>query len=109
MGIELRVMVAFLLLCVAVVLPACARDECRSYSRFTCDQLERQRYNVFYYDVPHGEPQQQEVFAGQVVGLKACGMAASSTATLRVDEREGDWSYVCCLQTDESSCAEKHR
>jgi len=90
-------------------LQGCSMDECRSYSDYTCEQLKGQTYNVYYYDVPKETGEERNLFAGQVVGLEACGMAASSLATVMEEKREGDWSYVCCLKSDDSGCAEKHR
>lgn len=92
-----------------LVIQGCSFDDCRKYSDYTCEQLKRQTYNVYYYDVPKEAGEERNLFAGQVVGLEACGLAASSFASLMVDERQGDWSYVCCLKTDDSGCAEKHR
>jgi len=28
----------------------CSMDSCREYSKYTCAQLEKQTYNVYYYD-----------------------------------------------------------
>ncbi len=93
----------------AFALAGCAQDSCRAYSRFTCDQLESKTYNVYYYDKPHESYEQRELYIGQATGLKSCGSAAWNAAELYKDERDGEWSYVCCLQTKDSSCAEKHR
>lgn len=92
-----------------LMIQGCSFDECRKYSDYTCEQLQRQPYNVYYYDVANESGEERNLFAGQVVGLEACGLAASSFASLMADRRQGDWSYVCCLKTDESGCAEKHR
>ena len=92
-----------------VALSACSTDECREYSDYTCAELERQTYNAYYFDVEKVTGMERSIFAGQVVGLGACADAASSTAEVYAEEREGYWSHVCCLQTSDSECAEKHR
>lgn len=92
-----------------ITLAACSPDECREYSDYTCDQLQRKTYNVLYYDVQGATGQARELFAGQVDGLAACGAAATDMAAEHSAERVGEWSYICCLQTTDSSCAEKHR
>lgn len=93
----------------SVVLAGCSGDPCREYSAYTCEQLEQQTYNVYYYDVERRSESGRELFLGEAVGLEGCGTLADAVADARSEEREGDWSYICCLQTDESSCAEKHR
>lgn len=93
----------------AALLAGCTRDPCREYSAYTCEQLERQTYNVYYYDVKLENESEREIFVGQAMGLDGCGELSYTEADAREEEREGDWSYICCLQTDESSCAEKHR
>ncbi|WP_156962827.1 hypothetical protein [Aerolutibacter daejeonensis] len=104
-----RFPVALALAVSLLAVQGCSTDECRKYSDYSCEQLKRQTFNVYYYDVPKDAGEERNLFAGQVVGLEACGMAASSMATVMEERREGPWSYVCCLKTDESGCAEKHR
>jgi hypothetical protein len=87
----------------------CSTDSCREYSAYTCSELEKQRYNVYVYPPDDDEFDQAEYFAGEVTGLSACGETAWSFAGQKGFERSADWSYICCLETDESSCAEKHR
>lgn len=87
----------------------CSQDSCKQYSRFTCKQLEKQTFNVYYYDKDKRTDEPRELYAGAVIGLQQCGAAAWDAAAIHAEERSGDWSYVCCLQTSDSSCAEKHR
>ena len=94
---------------VVVSVAGCGSDPCREYSAYTCEQLEDQTYNVYYYDVSRGSGLDQELYLGEANGLEGCGTIAYAVADTRADEREGDWSYICCLQTEQSSCAEKHR
>ena len=85
----------------------CSQDSCKEYSRFTCEELEHQSYNVYYYDLDGGAS--NEVFLGSTIGLSQCGALAWDAAAKKKKDRSDDWSYVCCLQTNDSSCAEKHR
>lgn len=84
---------------------ACSGDSCREYSKYSCAELEEQNYSVFVYP-PEGA---REYFAGEVVGLRSCGAAAYGYAETHHFASASDWSYICCLKTDESGCAEKHR
>lgn len=93
----------------AAILAGCAQDSCRSYSEFTCAELEQQTYNVFYTDAARATGEPRSLHVGQVVGLQACGTLAHSTAQLQETQRAGDWSYVCCLHQGSSMCVEKHR
>lgn len=88
-----------------IALVGCQQDSCKEYSRFTCKQLEQQTFNVYYYDTPEST----ERLLGSAVGLQQCASVAWSAAHARKKESSDDWSYVCCLQTEDSSCAEKHR
>lgn len=91
------------------LLAGCERDSCKEYSRFTCEQLERQTFNVYYYEVTNTSSEPNEIFLGTAIGLQQCGTVAWNTAQARERDSADHWSYVCCLQTNESSCAEKHR
>lgn len=96
-------------LAVAGNLAACSADPCRDYSAYTCAQLQSQTYNVYYSEsIQPGN--WVDTYVGQVQGLEACGSLAYSHAdSVESVERRDDWSYVCCLRTSESECAEKHR
>lgn len=93
------------ILAVTVLLPAAGcSDSCQEYSKYSCAQLEKQTYNVFVYP-----PSGREYRAGEAVGLQACGSTAWSYAEDKGFNRSSDWSYICCLETKDSACAEKHR
>ena len=79
-------------------------DSCRSYSDFTCTQLERSRYNAYFYF-----PDNKEVFLGESVSLSGCGSMAYSYANRKELSRGDGWGYICCLIAKGSSCYEKHR
>ncbi len=84
------------------MLSAC--DSCRDYSDYSCNQLEKADYNVYFYFLDRDK----ERYLGTSQGLLQCGEIAQQYA--REKELEGaEWSYVCCLKTKNSSCAEKHR
>jgi len=63
------------------------------------------KYNVYFWF-----PQKtQEHFLGVVNGLDACGSVAHAYAQSKSLSRSDDWSYICCMKTSTSECAEKHR
>lgn len=69
-----------------------------------CDRdLESSSFNVYFY-----YPDNREEFLGQVTGLSACGSLAHSRAG-ELKLSSANWGYVCCLKTNTSECAEKHR
>lgn len=77
-------------------------DPCRSYSDYTCDQLENSTYNVYFYF-----PDSTEYYLGQSSSLSSCGSSANNYARSR--NIGYGWSWICCLETSNSSCAEAHR
>ena len=79
-------------------------DSCRSYSDYTCDQLERSTYNVYFYF-----PDNTEYSLGKSYSLSGCGGLAHGYAKSKNLSRSDGWGYICCLETSNSSCAEKHR
>ncbi len=85
------------------VLGGCG-DSCQEYSDYSCKQLERAEYNVYFY-----YPSGSEEYLGRATGLEQCGDVAYSFAASKKLSRYQDWSYICCLKTDDSECAEKHR
>jgi hypothetical protein len=67
--------------------------------------LENSTFNVYFY-YPGGK----EKYLGQVRGLSSCQSSAWAFSRNPNDnDVSGGWSYVCCLQTSSSSCAEKHK
>lgn len=78
-------------LCISVVLAGCERN------------LETANFNVYFY-----YPDNREEYLGLVKGLSACQNAAWSRANSLNMER-ANWSYICCLKTISSECAEKHK
>lgn len=97
-------------LCVLIAaLAACSADPCREYSDYTCAELQTGSYNV-YYSEPTRTGEWGETYLGEAQGLDACGAVAYDFAAVRHKlETPADWSYICCLRTDDSECAEKHR
>jgi hypothetical protein len=91
----------------AVLLAACAAvggcgDECSHYSKFSCDQIQKADYNVFFYVAS------REEYLGRASGLAQCGsMARARLSTMQ--RTPADWSYICCMIAKGSSCYEKHR
>ncbi len=67
--------------------------------------LESSTFNVYFY-----YPSGKEIYLGQVRGLSSCQNSAwSHSRNNDKNESPGNWSYICCLQTSSSSCAEKHK
>jgi len=85
-----------------IALPGCG-DECSSYSAFSCKQIERADYNVYFYF-----PSDTEHFLGQASGLHECGAIAHNYAATK-NVSASDWSYICCMIARGSSFFEKHR
>ncbi len=79
-------------------------DECREYSDFSCQEIEKAPYNVYFY-----YPSGTEKFLGQAQGLSQCGTLAHSFASSKELSRNGEWSYICCMRAKGSECYEKHR
>ena len=63
------------------------------------------KYNVYFWF----PDKSQEYFLGVVEGLDACGAVAHNYAQSKNFSRSDGWSYVCCMKTSTSECAEKHR
>ena len=81
-------------------LTACS-DQCREYSEFSCDEIQKASYNVYFY-----YPSEAEEYLGQAEGLAQCGSIAHSFAYSKKLDR---WGYVCCMRVKGSECYEKHR
>jgi len=79
-------------------------DSCRSYSDFTCAQLESSRYNAYFYFSDN-----KEIYLGESNSLSRCGSMARSLANQKGLSGGDRWSYICCLIAKGSSCYEKHR
>ena len=90
-----------LILVGASLLSAC--DKCKSYSEFTCSEIQSADYSVYFY-----YPSGSEEYLGLVTGLDACGAAAHSFAASK-NLQSQDWGYVCCMIANGSQCYEKHR
>lgn len=87
-------------------LAACSSDECREYSKYTCDELEKDvNFNVLFY-FPHHD---DEYYLGSTKGLSACQDMAYGYADEKNLSNNANWSYVCCVQTEESDCEESHQ
>jgi len=79
-------------------------DSCRSYSDYTCKQLENSNYNVYFW-FPDND---REYFLGNSSSLSMCGSMARNYAYDK-NVSSKNWDYICCLDKDGSSCKEKHR
>lgn len=79
-------------------------DECSSYSKYSCEEIQSATYNTYFY-----YPNNKEVFLGVAQGLSECGSLAFGHADSKNMSRDSGWSYICCMKTDDSECKEKHR
>jgi hypothetical protein len=77
-------------------------DDCSTYSmnRFNCAQIAKANYNVVF-----SLPDDSEVPLGKTSGLSNCARRASDYAKSRSVPKK----YYCCMITETSACAEKHR
>ena len=80
------------------------RDSCKSYSDYTCKQLENSSYNVYFF-----YPDNSEDYIGVSRSLSNCNSMAVTHANRNNLKRSDGWGYICCLKTNNSECAEKHR
>jgi len=62
-------------------------------------------FNVYFW-FPNNPDQQ---YLGESKGLDQCGAIASNYATSNGLGGKDSWTYICCLKTTQSECAEKHR
>ena len=91
-----------LLLIITLFLNSCG-DECKEYSDFSCKQIEKADYNVYFY-----YPSQKEVYLGQASGLTSCGNIARNFANSKRISNQ-NWGYICCMIAKGSCCCGKHR
>ena len=67
--------------------------------------LEDSTFNVYFYF-----PDNREYYLGQVRGLSQCQARSWDYANQKSNgDTSFNWSYICCLQTSTSSCAETHK
>ena len=79
-------------------------DECRKYSDFSCSEIQKADYNVYFY-----YPSGSEEYLGKAQGLSQCGSIAYSFASSNNLGGNMDWGYICCMRAKGSECYEKHR
>jgi hypothetical protein len=94
---------ATLSLLIILTLSGCG-DECREYSDFSCKEIEKAPYNVYFY-----YPSGAEEHLGQASGLSQCGSVAHNFAWSKNLSNNREWSYICCMHAKGSDCYEKHR
>jgi len=96
---RLLLVVSLLLL----ILSGCS-DECSDYSDFSCKEIQKATYNVYFY-----YPSGKEEYLGIAHGLAQCGSIAHGFAASKSLSSNRDWGYVCCMKAKGSECYEKHR
>ena len=87
----------------SLILSSCG-DECSSYSDFSCSEIQKAKYNVYFYF-----PNKNESYLGVSNGLSQCGSMAHSYASTMNLAGNREWSYICCMKAKGSECYEKHR
>ena len=77
-------------------------DQCSSFSpnRFNCEQIAKATYNIHF-----SLPDESEISLGRTTGLSNCAARASEYA----NQHSVPKKYYCCMVTETSSCAERHR
>ena len=85
----------------AFALSGCG-DECSSYSKFSCEEIQNADYNV-RFNFPSGT----DAYLGRAKGLQECGAVALNYAVSK-NVSTADWGYVCCMISRGSPCYEKH-
>jgi hypothetical protein len=67
--------------------------------------IENAQYNVLFWF-----PENDKAYPlGVSNGLAECGSIAHGFAQSKSMNRNSGWSYICCMKTSSSECAEKHR
>lgn len=91
----------FWIIFIAVTFKACSDGEGNLNAG-----LENSTFNVYFY-FPDGK----EYYLGKSRGLSQCQSMAWYYANQKSDGNSTNynWSYICCLQTSTSTCAEKHK
>ena len=78
-------------------------EPCKVGSKYTCDQLDRAKYNVYFYT-----PEDQEKYLGVAINLASARIMSVQYANRLGLKRDAGWQTVFCLKTNNSECAEKH-
>lgn len=99
----MKLLIISVIILIALMLSSCS-DECSSYSDFSCSEIEKATYNVYFY-----YPNKEEYYLGVADGLNQCGSIAYSYASSKNLSSNREWSYICCMKANGSGCYEKHR
>ena len=78
-------------------------EPCKVGSNYTCDQLDRAKYNVYFYT-----PEDQEKYLGVAINLASARIMSVQYANQLGLKRDAGWQTVFCLKTNNSECEEKH-
>ena len=78
-------------------------EPCKVGSKYTCDQLDRAKYNVYFYT-----PEDQEKYLGVAINLASARIMSVQYANQLGLKRDAGWQTVFCLKTNNSECEEKH-
>lgn len=78
-------------------------EPCKIGSKYTCDELDRAQYNVFFYT-----PEKDEKYLGVAINLASARIMSVNYANQLGLKRDAGWLTVFCLKTNNSECEEKH-
>ena len=78
-------------------------EPCKVGTKYTCDQLDRAKYNVYFYT-----PEDQEKYLGVAINLASARIMSVQYANQLGLRRDAGWQTVFCLKTTNSECEEKH-
>ncbi len=78
-------------------------EPCKIGTKYTCDQLDRAQYNVYFYT-----PEDQEKYLGVAINLASARIMSVRYANELGLARDAGWETVFCLKTYSSECEEKH-
>ena len=95
----MKTVLKIVIISITVFLSGCG-DDCSKYSKYSCDQIERASYNVYYY-LPDG----REEYLGEATGIKSCSAVADNYSAVTKTQK----NWICCMKTNKSQCEEKHR
>ena len=98
-----KLFVLLILFVGAISISGCS-DECSSYSKYSCKEIQKATYNTYFY-YPNGNGE----YLGVAIGLSQCGALAHNFSASKNLSRNNDWSYICCMKAEGSECLEKHR
>jgi hypothetical protein len=97
---RVKIITSFIIVSILSGCGATPGDNCLKYSKYKCSEIEKAKYNVYFY-----YPDEREKYLGEANGLQACSAVAGNYSELTHSPK----LWVCCMKTSKSQCEEKHR